>query len=106
MDGPIAPIAPEVDSVWDMSYLKRMEVHFTPELEKKLSELSTRTGRSADELVQDLISEDVHERSRVRDTLDSRYDEIKSGRVELIDGEAFFDGLRQREDELLNLQAL
>ena len=85
--------------------LKRMEVHFTPELEKKLTELSTQTGRSADELVQDLISEYVHELSRVRDTLDSRYDEIKSGRVELIDGEAFFDGLRQREDELLKLQA-
>lgn len=85
--------------------VKRMEVHFTPELEKKLTELSTQTGRSADELVQDLISEYVHELSRVRDTLDSRYDEIKSGRVELIDGEAFFDGLRQREDELLKLQA-
>jgi len=31
----------------------------------------------------------------------SHYDDIKSGRVKPIDGEAFFDGLRQREDELL-----
>jgi hypothetical protein len=27
---------------------------------------------------------------------------MKSGRVKPIDSEAFFDGLRQREDELLN----
>ena len=33
--------------------LKTMEVHFTPELEKKLSELAALTGREAHELVQD-----------------------------------------------------
>jgi hypothetical protein len=33
--------------------------------------------------------------------LDTRYDDIKSGRVKPIDGEAFFDSLREREDELL-----
>jgi hypothetical protein len=33
--------------------------------------------------------------------LDSRYDDVKSGRVKPIDGEAFFETLRQREDELL-----
>jgi hypothetical protein len=33
--------------------------------------------------------------------LDSRYDDIKSGRVMPVDGEAFFESLRQREDELL-----
>jgi len=37
----------------------------------------------------------------VREMLDGRYDDIKSGRVKPIDGEAFFDGLRQREDDLL-----
>ncbi len=30
-----------------------------------------------------------------------RYDDIKSGRMKPIDGEAFFENLRQREDELL-----
>ena len=33
--------------------------------------------------------------------LDGRYEDIQSGRVKPIDGEAFFEGLRQREDELL-----
>jgi len=39
--------------------------------------------------------------AEVPEILDGRYDDIKSGRVKPIDGEAFFDGLRQREDELL-----
>jgi hypothetical protein len=33
--------------------------------------------------------------------LDTRYDDIKSGRAKPVDGEAFFEGLRKREDELL-----
>jgi len=33
--------------------------------------------------------------------LDNRYDDLKSGRVKPIDGEAFFESLRQREEELL-----
>ena len=37
----------------------------------------------------------------VRATLDSRYDELKSGRVQAMDGETFFEALRQREDGLL-----
>ncbi len=41
------------------------------------------------------------ELAQVRGMLDSRYDDIKSGRVKAIDGEAFFESLRQREDELL-----
>jgi hypothetical protein len=43
----------------------------------------------------------LQEVSEVRHMLDSRYDDIKSGRVKPVDGEAFFESLRQREDELL-----
>ncbi len=35
--------------------------------------------------------------AELRAMFDRRYDEIKSGRVKLIDGEAFFESLRQRE---------
>jgi hypothetical protein len=35
----------------------------------------------------------------VRDTLDSRHDDIKSGRVKPINGERFFEELKAREDE-------
>ena len=41
------------------------------------------------------------ELAQVRAMLDSRYDEIKSGQVKPIDGEAFFESLRQREESLL-----
>jgi hypothetical protein len=41
------------------------------------------------------------ELKKVRDTLDGRFDDIQSGRVKPIDGEAFFESLRRREDELL-----
>ena len=37
----------------------------------------------------------------VREMLDRRYDDLKSGRVKPIDGEAFFESLSQREDSLL-----
>ena len=84
------------------TYPQNMEVHFTPELEEQIAKLSTQTGRPADELVQDVMAGYVYELAGVRDTLDSRYDDIKSGRVKLIDGDAFFDGLRQREEDLLN----
>ena len=33
-----------------------MEVHFSPELEKKLNDLAAKSGRGADELVQDVVA--------------------------------------------------
>ena len=39
--------------------------------------------------------------SEIRQMLDSRYDDIKSGRVKPIDGEEFFESLRRREEALL-----
>lgn len=78
-----------------------MEVHFTPELGKKLNDLAAQSGRAAAELVQDAVAGFVDELAGTREMLDSRYDDIKNGNVELLDGEAFFENLRQREDELL-----
>jgi hypothetical protein len=68
-----------------------MEVHFTPDVQAKLEQMARQSGRSADKLVQDAVA----------GLLDSHYDDVKSGRVKPIDGEAFFETLRQREDELL-----
>jgi len=78
-----------------------MHVNFTPELEKKLNDLAARSGRAAEELVQDVVAVYVDELAGTRDMLNSRYDDLKSGRVKPIDGETFFATLRQREDELL-----
>jgi hypothetical protein len=77
-----------------------MEVHFKPETESRLQELASKSGRPTDELIEDAMAGYLAEAAEVRTMLDSRYDEVKSGRVKPIDGEAFFDSLRQREDEL------
>jgi len=78
-----------------------MGVHLTPELEAKLAEMAAQTGRATDELVRDAMVGYFEELAQVRDMLDRRYDEFKSGKVKLVDGEAFFEGLQQREDRLL-----
>jgi len=79
-----------------------MEVHFAPELEKELSGISARTGRPADELVQDVMAGYVRELASLSTTLDGRYDSLKNGDAKLIDGEVFFESLRLREEALLN----
>ena len=43
----------------------------------------------------------MDELAQTRDMLNSRYDDLKSGRVKPIDGEEFFESLCRREDELL-----
>jgi len=78
-----------------------MEVHLTPDLEKKLNDLVRESGRDPDELVQDAVAGYFDELMKTQGMLNSRYDDLKSGVVEPIDGEAFFERLRRREDELL-----
>jgi predicted DNA-binding protein len=82
-----------------------MEMHFTPDVEAKLNALATETGRTAEEFVQDALAGYFEELAQVRGMLDSRYDDIKSGQVQPIDGEAFFASLRQREEALLKKHA-
>lgn len=78
-----------------------MEVHLRPETESRLVALASQSGRGVDDLVEDAMAAYLSEVAGVRAMLDGRYDEIKSGRVKSEDGEAFFDRLREREDELL-----
>jgi hypothetical protein len=78
-----------------------MEVHFAPEVEKKLNELATRSGRGADEVLQDALAGYFDEVVQTQEMLNSRYDDLKSGKVKPVDGGEFFESLRQREDELL-----
>jgi predicted DNA-binding protein len=64
--------------------LKAMEVHFTPETEKKLKDLSTQSGRGTDDLVEDAMAGYFDEVLQAREMLDSRYDDLQSGRVKPI----------------------
>jgi predicted DNA-binding protein len=58
-----------------------MEVQLTPETEQKLPALATQSGRRTDDLVEDAMAGYLEEVAQVRVTLDSRYDDLKSGRV-------------------------
>ena len=79
-----------------------MEVHLTPELQAKLDQLVSETGCPPEKFIEDALAGYVPEFAETRELLDSRYDELKSGRVKPIGGEEFFEGLRKREDDLLN----
>jgi hypothetical protein len=74
--------------------LKGMEVHFAPETEKKLNDLAAQNGHAtADELVQSVIEGYFDELAQTREMLNSRYDDLKAGRVKPIPGdevEAYF----------------
>jgi len=72
-----------------------MDVHLKPETESRLQELAATTGRAPEDLVEDAMAGYLAELSDVRNMLDGRYDDIKSGRVASIDGEEGFARLRQ-----------
>lgn len=76
-----------------------MEVHFPPDLERKLAELATTTGRPADSLVQDAVAAYLDELADIREALDRRYDDLKSGRVQPIDGEEALARLRGKSEQ-------
>ncbi len=78
-----------------------MEVRFKPETESRLNELASKSGRPTNDLVEDAMAGYLEEVAAVRCMLDSRYDDIKSGRVKPVDGKEVFEALKKREDELL-----
>ena len=82
-----------------------MEVQFTPDVEKKLNKLASQNGLgSAATLVQDVVEGYFEELAQTREMLNSRYDDLTSGKIQPIDGEEFFESLRRREDDLVKNQ--
>jgi len=73
-----------------------MEVHFPPDVQAKLDRLAIDTGRPADELLQDAFVGYFDELTGTRQMLDSRYDDLKSGRVKPISGDDMKERLRAR----------
>jgi hypothetical protein len=75
-----------------------MEVHFNNDLQAKLDQLATETGRPTDELVEDVVAGYFDELAGVREKLNSRYDDLKSGKVKPIDGEEAFARLKAKTE--------
>jgi predicted transcriptional regulator len=73
-----------------------MEIRLTPELQKKLNDVAAKTGRQVDDLVQEAVAGFVDELTGIRTMLESRYDDLKIGRVQPVDGEEVFNHLRKK----------
>ena len=76
-------------------YSSRMEVHVSEETAKKLNDLAASSGRAPNEIVEDALAGCLEEVAAVRKPVDSRYDDLKSGRVKPLDGEEVFRRLRE-----------
>ena len=67
-----------------------MVVRLSPETESRLQELAATTGRAPDDLLEDAMAGYLLELAQARN------DDIKSGRIKPVDGEAAFTQLRQK----------
>ena len=71
-----------------------MTLHFNnPDLQAKVDQWVNTTGRPAEELVEDAIAGYFDELAHVRRTLDTRYDDIKGGKVKMIPGDVAYEQL-------------
>jgi predicted transcriptional regulator len=75
-----------------------MEVHLTPDTAKKLKILATSSGRALEDIIEDALAGYLEEVDSVRKTLDSRSDDLQSGRVKPINGEEAFRKLREKSE--------
>jgi len=76
-----------------------MEFHLRPETESRLQELANQTGRAPNDLVEDAMAGYLQELAQVREMLDSRNDDLKSGRLKPADGEQAFADLRRKSEQ-------
>ena len=77
-----------------------MEVQFEPAVQAKLEQIARESGLDAVQLVQDAVAGYVDELAGTREMLNSRYDDIKSGKVKMIPGEEVFARLRAKSEAL------
>jgi hypothetical protein len=77
--------------------LKGMDVHLTnPDLQAKLDRWVNDTGLGPDELVEDAMAGYFDELARTREMLNSRYDDLKSGRVKPISRDELVAHFREK----------
>ena len=73
-----------------------MEVHFTPDVQAKLEQMARDAGRPPAEVVEDAVIGLIDELAYLRETLDRRYDDMESGKVQGIDGEEAYRRLMEK----------
>lgn len=74
-----------------------MEMHLdNPDLQSKLDRWVAETGRGPAELVEDAMAGYFDELARTREMLNSRYDDLKSGRVKPISRDELVAHFREK----------
>jgi predicted DNA-binding protein len=73
-----------------------MEVHFRPETEKRLKDLSAQSGRGTDDLVEDALAGYFDEVREIEEMLDRRYHDLESGGVNPISRDEVLAHFREK----------
>jgi hypothetical protein len=74
-----------------------MEVRLNnPEIQAKIDRWVTETGRGPDELIEDAVAGYFDELTQTREMLNSRYDDLKSGRVKPVSGDQVVAHFREK----------
>jgi len=74
-----------------------MDVHLNnPDIQAKIDRWVADTGRSPDELIEDAMAGYFEELTQTREMPDSRYDDLKSGKVKPIPGDEVIARLREK----------
>ncbi|MGA8764186.1 MAG: hypothetical protein WB562_15065 [Candidatus Sulfotelmatobacter sp.] len=78
-------------------YLEGMDVHLNnPDIQAKIDLWVAETGRPPDELVEDAMAGYFEELTQTRETLNSRYDDLKSGGVKPVSGDDVVAHFREK----------
>ncbi len=67
-----------------------------PDIEAKIDQWVAETGRRPDELIEDAVVGYFEELAEARRTLNSRYDDLKSGRIKQVTGDEVIAHFREK----------
>jgi hypothetical protein len=67
-----------------------------PEIQAKIDRWVTETGRGPDELIEDAVAGYFDELTQTREMLNSRYDDLKNGRVKPVSGDEVAAHFREK----------
>jgi hypothetical protein len=74
-----------------------MDVHLNnPDIQAKIDRWVAETGRGPDELIEEAIAGYFEELAQARETLNSRYDDLKSDRVKAVPGDEVIARFREK----------
>ena len=75
-----------------------MEVQLTPDVEKQLNDLATQSGCGANDVLEDALAGYFEEVAQTHQLLNSRYEDLKSGRVKPVSREELITHFREKSD--------